>query len=142
MKAINFYKKVLSIKVPIIMFVIGVFYTFDFIYIEKLSQTNIILFIFIFFSLIIITESLIAFIRTKRIIKNISNKETKRIIFPLLIIPFLPAIIGTLIYSLCKIVLFGILFKREFIIALGTTLLINYLFSIIYNCNIKTFDYI
>lgn len=142
MKAINFYKKVLSIKVPIIMLLIGVYYTIDFIYREKLTRKEIIIFLFIYFSIIVITECIIAFFRTKKIIKSISDGNIKKIRFSLLTIPFVPAIIGTLFYSISRIILFGILFKREFIIALGMTLFVNYLFSIIYNCSIKIFDYI
>ena len=99
-------------------------------------------FIYVYLSLIIIAEALIAFLRTKNLLNRSKSDCKKKLNFNLLVLPYLPAFVGTVLYSIIRIIEYGILYKREFLITLGITLLINFFFSVLYNIRIKLFEHI
>ena len=93
-------------------------------------------------SIIIIAELLIAFLRVIRIVKQINKESRKKVKFNFLILPYFPAFVSTLFYSIIRVMKYGILYKREFLITLGITLFVNFFFSAIYNIKINAFEYI
>lgn len=140
MKPNDFYKKILSIKVPVLMLGFGVWFFLYSIIIKNAETFFLTQFVYVYISLIIIAELLIAFFKIKRFLKKKKINSEKKVKFNLLVLPFLPSIIGTFVYSLIKIMEFGVLYKREFIKTLGITLFINFVFSVIYNSKIQLFD--
>ena len=142
MKEKEFYKKILSIKVPIYMLCFGLYFSWYILVIKNAGTDFLFQFIYVYLSLIIITEGLIAFLRTKNLLNRSKSDCKKKLNFNLLVLPYLPAFVGTVLYSIIRIIEYGILYKREFLITLGITLLINFFFSVLYNIRIKLFEHI
>lgn len=142
MKEKEFYKKILSIKVPIFMLGFGLYFSLYIIGVKRAGIYFLLQFIYVYLSLIIIVEGLIAFFRTNRLLNRSKSDCKKKMYFNLLILPYLPAFVSTMLYSIIRILENGILYKREFLITLGSTLFINFFFLVIYNIKIKIFEHI
>ena len=142
MKEKEFYKKILSIKVPIYMLCFGLYFSWYILVIKNAGTDFLFQFIYVYLSLIIIAEALIAFLRTKNLLNRSKLDCKKKLNFNLLVLPYLPAFVGTVLYSIIRIIEYGILYKREFLITLGIALLINFFFSAVYNVRIKLFEHI
>lgn len=142
MKEKEFYKKILSIKVPIYMLCFGLYFSWYILVIKNAGTDFLFQFIYVYLSLIIIAEGLIAFLRTKNLLNRSKLDCKKKLNFNLLVLPYLPAFVGTVLYSIIRIIEYGILYKREFLITLGIALLINFFFSAVYNVRIKLFEHI
>ena len=142
MKEKEFYKKILSIKVPIFMLGFGLYFSWYIIGVKRAGIYFLLQFIYVYLSLIIIVEGLIAFLRISRLLNRSKSDCKKKMRFNLLILPYLPAFVSTMLYSIIRILENGILYKREFLITLGSTLFINFFFSVIYNIKIKIFEHI
>ena len=142
MKEKEFYKKILSIKVPIFMLGFGLYFSWYIIGVKRAGIYFLLQFIYVYLSLIIIVEGLIAFLRISRLLNRSKSDCKKKMHFNLLILPYLPAFVSTMLYSIIRILENGILYKREFLITLGSTLFINFFFSVIYNIKIKIFEHI
>jgi len=142
MKEKEFYKKILSIKVPIFMLGFGLYFSWYIIGVKRAEIYFLLQFIYVYLSLIIIVEGLIAFLRTNRLLNRSKSDCKKKMYFNLLILPYLPAFVSTMLYSTIRVLENGILYKREFLVTLGSTLFINFFFSVIYNVKIKIFEHI
>ena len=142
MNSKKFYGLILSKGVPLFMLFYGFFFALYCKFVKKTDNVFIRRFIFVFLSLIVIVECMIAFCRTIKLLKGMNAKYSLVIRFRLLILPYLPPILGTLCYGALRVIEYGILYKREFIIVLGTTLVINFTFSVIYNCKVHTVEHI
>ena len=142
MKEKEFYKKILSVKVTIYMLCFGLYFSWYILVVKNAGTDFLFQFIYVYLSLIIITEALIAFLRTKNLLNRSKSDCKKKLNFNLLVLPYLPAFVGTVLYSIIRIIEYGILYKREFLITLGITLLINFFFSVLYNIRIKLFEHI
>ena len=142
MKEKEFYKKILSIKVPIYMLCFGLYFSWYILVIKNAGTDFLFQFIYVYLSLIIIAEGLVAFLRTKNLLNRSKLDCKKKLNFNLLVLPYLPAFVGTVLYSIIRIIEYGILYKREFLITLGIALLINFFFSAVYNVRIKLFEHI
>lgn len=142
MKEKEFYKKILSIKVPIFMLGFGLYFSWYIIGVKRAGIYFLLQFIYVYLSLIIIVEGLIAFLRISRLLNRSKSDCKKKMHFNLFILPYLPAFVSTMLYSIIRILENGILYKREFLITLGSTLFINFFFSVIYNIKIKIFEHI
>jgi len=142
MKEKEFYKKILSVKVTIYMLCFGLYFSWYILVVKNAGTDFLFQFIYVYLSLIIIAEALIAFLRTKNLLNRSKSDCKKKLNFNLLVLPYLPAFVGTVLYSIIRIIEYGILYKREFLITLGITLLINFFFSVLYNIRIKLFEHI
>ncbi|MCR5289376.1 MAG: hypothetical protein K6E51_05240 [Treponema sp.] len=142
METNEFYKKILSIKIPLFMFAFGVWFILYSFFVCHEDLLYLIHFVYVYISIIIITELIIAYLRIRKILKQCKDVYAKKIKFNLLVLPYLPAILGTTFYSISRIIEYGVLYKREFITTLGITLFVNFFFSSIYNIKIKTFKHI
>lgn len=134
MKTKEFYKKILSKKIPLVMIPYGFLLLLYMKIVENFDTLFFCYFIFVLFSLTVIVECINAFF--KSIILLIYRKIgcSRKIFFRILVLPYLPPILGTFIYGINRIIQDGILYKREVIIILGITLLINFICVMIYNC--------
>lgn len=142
MKEKEFYKKILSVKVTIYMLCFGLYFSWYILVVKNAGTDFLFQFIYVYLSLIIIAEALIAFLRTKNLLNRSKSDCKKKLNFNLLVLPYLPAFVGTVLYSIIRIIEYGILYKREFLITLGITLLINFFFLVLYNIRIKLFEHI
>ena len=142
MKEKEFYKKILSIKAPIFMLGFGLYFSWYIIGVKRAGIYFLLQFIYVYLSLIIIVEGLIAFLRTNRLLNRSKSDCKKKMYFNLLILPYLPAFVSTMLYSIIRVLENGILYKREFLVTLGSTLFINFFFSAIYNIKIEIFEHI
>ena len=142
MKEKEFYKKISSVKVTIYMLCFGLYFSWYILVVKNAGTDFLFQFIYVYLSLIIIAEALIAFLRTKNLLNRSKSDCKKKLNFNLLVLPYLPAFVGTVLYSIIRIIEYGILYKREFLITLGITLLINFFFSVLYNIRIKLFEHI
>lgn len=139
MKSSYFYKKILSVKIPIFLALFGIWFIFYAKNIKDVDTGFLSRFIFLYIALILIIESIIAFFRTLKLLQK-SKSRNYNLKFKLLVLPYLPAILGKMLFCIVRIIEKQILYKTEFIITLGITLLINFTFSLIYNLKVKIFD--
>ena len=120
----------------------GLYFSWYIIGVKRAGIYFLLQFIYVYLSLIIIVEGLIAFLRISRLLNRSKSDCKKKMHFNLFILPYLPAFVSTMLYSIIRILENGILYKREFLITLGSTLFINFFFSVIYNIKIKIFEHI
>ena len=140
MKTKEFYKKIISIKIPIFLIGFGLWFLFYITFIKDADVLFLRSYLYVYISLIIIVELLIAFLRTIKVINHSNIENRKKVKFNLLILPYIPAILSTFFYFLLKIHGTGIIYKREFITTFAITLFINFFFSAIFNNKIKIFE--
>ena len=140
MRAKDFYKNVLSLKVLFFMLAFGVWFYVYAVFLEQVDALFLLYFSYVYLSLIIVAELSIAFLRTWRLLSHCKYEYPKKVRFNLLFLTYMPVLMCVILYGAIRIKEYGVLYKREFIIALGIALITNFLFSIIYNVKIKIFN--
>lgn len=135
MKTKDFYKKILSKGIPLFMGAYGVTFL-GYIRVKTVDTRFFIYSILVFLSLIVIVESVIALFRSIQILKRKEISYSRKICFHILILPYLPSVLGTIIYCGIRVLEYGILYKREFLMALGMSLFVNFTFVMFYNCKV------
>ena len=137
------YACLLSKKIPVFAFFIGCLYFFYFLYGEKESFRFLINFIATYIGIVIIIEMFFSYVRTFSLVKHVKEKKAlKKVIFYLQVLPYVPALLGSLIVCLFKIWFEGNIYYRDVIYILAGTQLINFISSIVVNTRIKISSFI
>lgn len=133
MESSLFYKKILSVWVPIFMFLWGAWFIVFQIIPEKNGQLFILQFVSIYLSIVVIVECVIAFFRTSRILSSNKRDILSIVKIKLLYLPYLPGIFGALVCCAITLVMKGVLYYRVFIVSLGSCLFLNFSFAMYFN---------
>ena len=93
------------------MLCFGLYFSWYILVIKNAGTDFLFQFIYVYLSLIIIAEGLIAFLRTRDLLNRSKSDCKKKLNFNLLVLPYLPAFVGTVLYSIIGIIEYGILYK-------------------------------